>query len=119
MEQANPGRVVLPKQVRVFVALGDEEEGLAEAEHEDDVDDAEGGHVSQDHAVYHDHEGAGQWNSSAMEKEYFLIEKCSKSSKKVSKHFFSKKILFSLYLRQIGKIARGSTLSRIGDGHLS
>ena len=60
MEQANPGGVVCPKQIWILVALGYKIESLREAKEEDDVDDGEGGHVSQDHAVDHSHEGTGQ-----------------------------------------------------------
>ena len=56
--------MVLAKKVRILVAFGDEVEGLAEAEEEDDVNNAEGGHNSQDHAVDHGHERTSQGNSS-------------------------------------------------------
>ena len=54
------------------MAFGDEVKGLAEAKEEDDVNDAEGGHVSQYHAVNHGHEGTSQGNCSENKiKNYF------------------------------------------------
>jgi hypothetical protein len=64
VKESNPSCVILPVQIRVLVALVDEVEGLREAEEEDDVDDGEGGHVTQDHAVDHRHEGTRQRDSS-------------------------------------------------------
>ena len=68
VKESNPRRVILAVQIRVLVALVDKIEGLREAEEEDDVDDGEGGHVSQDHAVDHRHERTGQRDCSEQEK---------------------------------------------------
>ncbi len=46
------------------MAFDNEVESLGEAEEEDDVDDGEGGHVTQDHAVDHSHERTSQRNGS-------------------------------------------------------
>ena len=69
MKQPDPGRVVRLVQPRVLQILHDEEEGLAEPEQDDDVDHAEGEHVSRDHAVDHGHEGPGQLDGAREEHE--------------------------------------------------
>jgi len=56
-------------QVWIFVALDNEVESLGEAEEEDDVDDGEGGHVTQDHAVDHSHKRTSQRNGSERKRE--------------------------------------------------
>ena len=61
MEHPDPGGVVaLVVLARVLGRLLQCVEGLGEPEQDDDVDDAEGEHVSRDHAEDHRHEGSGQ-----------------------------------------------------------
>ncbi len=51
------------------MAFDNEVKRLGEAEEEDDVDDGEGGHVTQDHAVDHSHKRTSQRNGSERERE--------------------------------------------------
>ena len=64
VEEANPGGVILAVESGVLQGLLHEEERLGEAKQDDDVDHAEGEHVSRDHAEYHRHERSGQFDGS-------------------------------------------------------
>ena len=73
VEHADPGGVVaLVVLSRVLGRLLEGVEGLGEAEENDDVDDAEGEHVSGDHAEDHGHKGPGQFDGS-KNNDYFFI----------------------------------------------
>ena len=69
MEQSYPGGGVAVVHTVLLSALQHEEEGLGEAEQEDDVDDGECEHVSCDHGEDHGHKGSGQFDGSGKEHE--------------------------------------------------
>ena len=70
MKEADPRQVVVrPQSALLGIAFQYEKEGLGEAEQEDDVNDAEGEHVSHDHGVYHDNERTRQLDGAEIEVE--------------------------------------------------
>ena len=69
MEQSDPGGRVAVVHTVLLPTLQHEEEGLGEAEQEDDVDDGECEHVSCDHGEYHGHERSCQFDGPGKEHE--------------------------------------------------
>ena len=69
VEQSYPGGRVAVVHTVLLPSLQHEEEGLGEAEEEDDVDDGEGEHVSSDHGEDHGHEGSCQFDGPGKEHE--------------------------------------------------
>ena len=69
MEQSYPGGGVAVVHTLLLSTLQHEEEGLGEAEQEDDVDDGECEHVSRDHGEDHGDEGSRQFDGSGKEHE--------------------------------------------------
>ena len=68
MKEADPRQVVVrPQSALLGIAFQYEKEGLSEAEQENDVNDAEGEHVSHDHGVYHDNERTRQLDGAENE----------------------------------------------------